>query len=410
MSNQDFQLHRRRLLQAAAIAAGTSLLGSSLLGRAAWAQSAGPIKLGALLPLTGAGGPYGGPMAKVVKGVVDEVNAAGGIKGRKIELFIEDDQTNAEAGVRAAHKLIDVNQVAALMGTWASAVTTAVAPLCWESKTFLTTTSGADSITLLPHQGYLLRTQPNTSLQGQKFGAFAVESGAKRVFFITPQTPFVKTQLDGITASVSKAGGAVGSLVYDDKRPSYRSEVDEILRFKPDAIIFGGYTPDTTVMLKDLLRAGYDGKKIAFAYAINQKLVESVPANVVEGAFTIAPSPSEGSNAYARAGKLAGMANPDPYSSQIYDQVNLVILALAAGGGDMNGTTIKNSVRSISQGAGNTKVDNAVDGMKLLAAGTKIDYDGASGPCDFTDIGDIVDCKFRYEQVVDAKFKLLKIA
>jgi len=404
MSNQDFQLHRRRLLQAAALAAG-----ASLAGRAAWAQG-GPIKLGALLPLTGAGGSYGGPMAKVAKGVIDEVNAAGGIKGRKLELFIEDDQTNAEAGVRAARKLIDVNQVAAIMGTWASAVTTAVAPLCWESRTFQTTTSGADSITLLPHQGYLLRTQPNTSLQGQKFGAFALESGAKRVFFITPQTPFVKTQLEGITAVVSKAGGAVGSLVYDDKRPSYRSEVDEIMRFKPDAIIFGGYAPDTTVMLKDLLRAGFNGKKIAFAYAVNQKLVESVPANVVEGAFTIAPSPAEGSNAYTRAGKLAGMSNPDPYTSQMYDQINLVILALAAGGGDMNGTTVKDNVRKISQGAGSTKVDNAVEGLKLLAVGTKIDYDGASGPCDFTDIGDIVDCKFRYEQVVDAKFKLLKIA
>ena len=44
------------------------------------------------------------------------------------------------------------------------------------------------------------------------------------------------------------------------------------------------------------------------------------------------------------------------------------VLALAAGGGEMNGTTIKNSVRSISQGAGSTKVDNAVDGLKLLAS------------------------------------------
>ncbi|MFX5817450.1 hypothetical protein ABTE26_21365, partial [Acinetobacter baumannii] len=67
--------------------------------------------------------------------------------------------------VRAARKLIDVDKASAIMGTWASSVTTAVAPLCWESKTFLTTVSGADSITLLPHQGYLVRTQPNSQLQ-----------------------------------------------------------------------------------------------------------------------------------------------------------------------------------------------------------------------------------------------------
>ena len=52
------------------------------------------------------------------------------------------------------------------MGTWASAVTTAVAPLCWENKVMLFTVSGADSITRLPHLGYIIRTQPNTEPAG----------------------------------------------------------------------------------------------------------------------------------------------------------------------------------------------------------------------------------------------------
>jgi branched-chain amino acid transport system substrate-binding protein len=76
------------------------------------------------------------------------------------------------------------------MGTWASAVTTAVAPLCWESKTFLTTVSGSDTITQLPHQGYLIRTQPNTHLQIGKLGEFLVSLKVKRVFTLAAQTPF----------------------------------------------------------------------------------------------------------------------------------------------------------------------------------------------------------------------------
>src|SRR5262245_925104 len=115
-----------------------------------------PIKLATLTPLTGAGGSYGPTMAKVAAAVVEEVNKAGGIGGRKVVAVSEDDQTNPEAAVRAARKLIDVDKVAAIMGTWASSVTTAVAPLCWENKTFLCTVSGADSITLLPHQGFLI--------------------------------------------------------------------------------------------------------------------------------------------------------------------------------------------------------------------------------------------------------------
>ena len=125
----------------------------------------GPIKLGSLTPLTGGGGLYGPSMRDAIAYVVDQTNRAGGILGRQLVLISEDDQTNADAGVRAARKLIDVDKVVAIMGTWASAVTTAVAPLCWESKTFLTTVSGADSITKLPHRGYLIRTQPNSALQ-----------------------------------------------------------------------------------------------------------------------------------------------------------------------------------------------------------------------------------------------------
>ena len=396
-------IHRRHLLAGAA-----ALAGAALLPRFAMAQ-AGPIKIATLTPLTGAGGPYGPVMVKAVKAVVDEVNAAGGVLGRKIELISEDDQTNPEAGVRAARKLIDVDKVSAILGTWASSVTTAVAPLCWESKTFLATVSGADSITALPHQGYLIRTQPNTTLQGRKFGEFALEQGAKKVVFLTPQTPFADSQFTNIKAAIEKAGGSATRIIYDDKKPSYRAEVDQALADKPDALIFGGYTPDTTVLLKDVFKADYKGKKIAFAYSVNQKLVEGLPAEVAEGIYTIAPSPAEGSGAYKRLVKLIGVDGPDPYTTQIYDHINLVLLAIAHGG-DASGAAIKDNVRKVSQAAGGAKVDNALDGLKAIAAKQAVNYDGASGPCDFTEIGDIADCQFRYEQVKAGKMTLVKVA
>ena len=118
-----------------------------------------PVKIATLTPLTGAGGPYGPVMAKVAKAVVDEVNGAGGVLGRR-SAGERGRPDQSRAGVRAARKLIDVDEVSAIIGTWASAVTTAVAPLCWESKTFLCTVSGADSITQLPHQGYLSAPSP----------------------------------------------------------------------------------------------------------------------------------------------------------------------------------------------------------------------------------------------------------
>ena len=173
-----------------------------------------PLRLGVLTPLTGAGGFDGPRMLKAIRSVTDEVNGAGGVLGRKVELVVEDDQTNPEAAVRAARKLIDVDKVPVIMGTWASAVTTAVAPVCWESKTFLMTVSGADSITLLPHQGYLVRTQPNTQLQGTKHCEFIAALGKKRVFLMSIQAPFAEPmRLKSTEVLKRNDSELVGSLV-----------------------------------------------------------------------------------------------------------------------------------------------------------------------------------------------------
>ena len=205
----------RSLSRRSVMMGGAAVAAATVLPARAWAQS-GPIRLGTLTPLTGAGGPYGPSMVKAMAGVVEQVNAAGGVLGRQVQLVTEDGQTNPEAAVRAARKLIDVDKVAAIMGTWASAVTTAVAPLCWESKTFLTTVSGSDTITQLPHLGYLVRTQPNTHLQIGKLGEFLLSLKMKRVFTLAAQTPFAVPSQKRLTEVLTKGGSEqVGSVIYD---------------------------------------------------------------------------------------------------------------------------------------------------------------------------------------------------
>ena len=388
---------------------GASLLPSvRALGQPLAPQDSGPIRIGVLVPLTGAGGPYGPAEATVAKSVADEVNGRGGVLGRPVEIVVEDDATNPEAGVRAARKLIDVDKVVAICGTWASAVTTAVAPLCWESHTMLLTVSGADSITQLPHNGYIVRTQPNTLLQGRKFGEFLLELGSKRVFVMSPQTPFTQSEFDAVKAALAKGGGTAELLVYDDKKPSLRTEVDAALRSKPDAVLAGGYLPDTTVLLRDLARASYDGKVLGFGYAINSKLADALPKEVTDGVYALSPSPALGSPAYARVQAITKTDTPDPYSCQVYDHVNLAMLAMEAAK-RASGAAIRDTIRAVSQGGGQTVTDYA-DGARALGAGEKINYDGASGPCDFTETGDVADVRFRYEQVRDGKITLLKVA
>ena len=403
MTPSPRSVSRRALFQGAGALAAVAAVPA-----AARAQGAA-IRLGALNPLTGAGGSYGPPMRKAIEWVVSEINAAGGIMGRQVQLFAEDDQTNPEAAVRAARKLIDVDKVAAVMGTWASAVTTAVAPLCWESKTFLTTVSGSDTITQLPHNGYLIRTQPNTHLQIGKLGEFLLSLKVKRVFTLAAQTPFAVPSQKRLQEILPRGGAeTVGSVIYDKDKTTFRSEVDQALRAKPDTIYLNGYTPDCTILMKELFKAGYTGAKVAQGYAVNAKLLGALPTEVTDGTYTATPSPAVESAGYKRLAKVLGTDDLDPYSCQCHDHISLVLLAVAHARGEASGTAIRDHVRKISQGNG-VKVDNAVEGLKLLAQGKDVNYEGASGPCDFTELGDILDCKIRFDQAQGGKFKFVKL-
>ena len=392
-------LTRRGLLATSAVLATPAIVR---------AQGA-PLLLGVLTPLTGAGG-YDGPrMLKAIQAVAEQVNGAGGLLGRKVVFSIEDTQTNPEAAVRAARKLVDVDKVPVIMGTWASAVTTAVAPVCWESKTFLTTTSGADNITKLPHQGYLIRTQPNNYLQGAKHAEFMAGTGAKRVGVMSIQSPFAQPTQDRVQEVLGQHGSAMAAgLIYEKDKTSYRSEVDQILRAKPDMIYLNGYTPDVTVLLRDLYRAGYDGGRFTQSYALTSKTVDALPKEVTEGTYTVQPSADVDSPAYANATKLLGQKDPDSYETQAVDWMSLVALAITRSKG-VTGTAIRDTVRRVSQGDG-TKVYSAVDGLAVLGKGGEVNYEGASGPCDFTEIGDIQDCKFRYLVVKNGALALVKVA
>ena len=105
-------------------------------------------------------------------------------------------------------------------------------------------------------------------------------------------------------------------------------------------IYLNGYKPDCTVLLKDV-QAGYTGAKVAQGYAVNQKLLDSVPAEVSDGTYTATPSPAVDSAGYKRLAAFLGSGDLDPYSCQCHDQISLVVLAIAKAKGEATGTAIR---------------------------------------------------------------------
>jgi len=88
--------------------------------------------------------------------------------------------------------------------------------------------------------------------------------------------------------------------------------------------------------------------------------------------------------------------------------MSIVALALAAGKGEASGTVIKDNLRAVANPPG-TAVYSFAEGAKLLAEGKKINYEGASGACDFDAIGDILSAPFAVQQVRKGKSELVAV-
>src|SRR5690349_7798731 len=112
-------LGRRSLLGGTAAALTANAL---LVPTVARAQGAGPVKIGAIIGLTGSAAVAGNDSIKAMQLAADEVNKAGGVLGRQNTLVIEDDEGRPKSGVEAANKLADVDRVAACVGAYQGSI------------------------------------------------------------------------------------------------------------------------------------------------------------------------------------------------------------------------------------------------------------------------------------------------
>lgn len=383
-------LSRRQFLNAAtatSVTAATSGFSFNVL-----AQSADTLRIGALLPLTGAGAVYGPAMQKAIQLAVDEVNKAGGSAGRKIELLTEDDQTQPEAGVLAAKKLIDVNRVQAIVGTWSSGVTLAVMPLTLKADVIEMNTSGAPEISTLDDKDLVWRFHPTNEAFAKAFAVACKKAGMQRAALMAFNNAFGLALTDGFRKAWEPMGGTiVERVVYEGKRPSYRSEVQQILAAKPDVVVMGSYLPDTTIILREAFQLGATTKWIMPSWSGNDQLIQALGKEVTEGIIVMDTTPNESAPSYKKFSedyqKVAG-AGPNFFAALAYDMIMTIALAAEAAGKGATAVQINSKIRDIANPPG-TQVFTFEEGRAALGKGTKINYEGVSGQLDFDKYGDV---------------------
>src|SRR2546421_1326406 len=145
--------------------AATALVSAGLVGQA----GAQTIKIGVNEPLTGAFAASGNYVANGAKIAADEINAKGGVLGKKLELVIEDNKSNPTEAAAVAEKLIVRDKVPVLMGAWGSGFTLAIMPKLMEYKVpMLVETSSAGKITTSGNP-YIFRISPPSAVEAQAF-------------------------------------------------------------------------------------------------------------------------------------------------------------------------------------------------------------------------------------------------
>ena len=382
-------LTRRELIHSSLAAAL-----ASALPQGAFAQAGATFRIGALNPITGAGSPYGPGMQRAILMAVDEVNAAGGAGGRKLEAVAEDTQTKPDAAVLAAKKLIDVNKVQAILGTWSSGVTLAVMPLTDEANLIEMNVSGAPAISTLDKKDLVWRFQATNDRFGAAFAEIATKRGFKRPATMAFNNASGIGNTEGFRKAWEKRGGkVVASVVYEPDRPSYRSELQKVLAEKPDVIVTGSYLSDTTIILREWYQSGDKNAWIIPGWAANPDLVKALGAEACEGIISVDSVSNESSAAFKRfdaayTKAMGSSALTNVYAPMAYDMLVVLALAMEVAGPNATPAQISAKLRDVANPPG-TPVSSFTEGKALLARGQKINYEGASSKLDFDAFGDV---------------------
>src|SRR5512136_1936424 len=174
--------------------------------------AASTIKIGALFSVTGPPSFLGEPERNTAKMVVDEINAKGGIGGKKIELVVYDTQGDATKAVQSANRLIKEDKVVAIIGPSTTGETMAVAPVAEKEGIPLISCAAGSKITD-PVKKWVFKTAQNDGLAVTKIYEYLNRKKINKVAILTVSDGFGSSGREQLKAQAAKFGI---QLVQDD--------------------------------------------------------------------------------------------------------------------------------------------------------------------------------------------------
>ena len=252
-----------------------------------------PFRIGVMESVTGVGETYGYVASNAKQMAADEINAAGGVNGRMLELIIEDSKCNAQDAITAFRKLTDVDRVKIILGTSCSGAMLGVAPLAEENGVVLF--SGLASNPDIANAGdYIFRTQISDVEVGVSTGNVLWSDGIRTLATITEETDYAEGVRRTSVAQFEKlCGVVVAEERFSTDVTDFRTQLTKLFEARPDALHvapqseFAGGT-----IVKQARELGYDGPIYGETVSVGTTALE-IAGDAATGmmAITAAPDP-----------------------------------------------------------------------------------------------------------------------
>ena len=244
------------------------------------------ILVGEFGSLTGAQATFGQSTHNGIMMAMDEVNAAGGINGRKIKVLTEDDQSKQDEAANAVTKLISQNNVVAMLGEVASSASLAAAPICQASKIPMITPSSTNE-EVTKKGDYIFRVCFIDNYQGPVMAKFGLDDlKATNAAILTDVKSDYSTGLTKVIEATYAAAGAkiVAKQSYSNADSDFRSQLTAIKAQNPQAIFVPGYYTDVGQIASQARDLGIKAPFVGGDGWESPKLLE-IGGKALEGSF-----------------------------------------------------------------------------------------------------------------------------
>jgi branched-chain amino acid transport system substrate-binding protein len=229
----------------------------SFIGALAGMLVAGPalaqetIKIGVTQPLTGAFAASGNYVAQGARLAEEDINNAGGVLGRKIQLIVEDNKSNPTEAVATAEKLTQKDKVPVMMGAWSSTLTLAVMPKLMEYEVpMLVETSSSSKITVSGNP-WIFRISPTSEMEAKAFAPMVKTLGIKKADLLGTNNDFGLGAMQEFGKMLKAAGVEIGAQeTMDPKAVDFSAQLAKIKASGGDTLFVTTDVSQATLILK----------------------------------------------------------------------------------------------------------------------------------------------------------------